>query len=138
MFRVVTPQGANFRQREPQCASLSLFHGGPIPTTQVQGYDLEKDPLWSNVVAQQPSNSGVIIKTRIVKSNGELVSVDYAMRQNDGAWQISDIYLDGTISQLATQRSEFGAILRREGFDGLIGALQRKVKLLAGSVPHAS
>ena len=68
----------------------------------------------------------------------EPVSVDYAMRQNDGAWQISDIYLDGTISQLATQRSEFGAILRREGFDGLIVALQRKVKLLAGSVPHAS
>jgi len=28
------------------------------------------------------------------------------MRQNDGAWQISDVYLDGTISQLATQRSE--------------------------------
>src|SRR5215467_1795657 len=90
------------------------------------------------VIAQQPSSSGIIIKTRIVKSNGEPVSVDYAMRQNDGAWQISDIYLDGTISQLATQRSEFGAILRREGFDGLIVALQRKVKLLAGSVPHAS
>jgi phospholipid transport system substrate-binding protein len=90
------------------------------------------------VIAQQPSSSGIIIKTRIVKSNGEPVSVDYAMRQNDGAWQISDVYLDGTISQLATQRSEFGAILRREGFDGLIVALQRKVKLLAGSVPHAS
>ena len=90
------------------------------------------------VVAQRPSSSGIIIKIRIVKSNGEPVSVDYAMRQNDGAWQISDIYLDGTISQLATQRSEFGAILRREGFDGLIVALQRKVKLLAGSVPHTS
>jgi len=83
------------------------------------------------VVAQQPSGSGIIVKTCIVRSNGELVSVDYAMRQNDGTWQISDVYLDGTISQLATQRSEFGAILRREGFDGLIGTLQRKVKLLA-------
>ena len=90
------------------------------------------------IVGQQPSSSGIIVKTRIVKSNGEPVNVDYAMRQNDGAWQISDVYLDGTISQLATQRSEFGAILRREGFDGLIATLQRKVKLLAGNVASAS
>ena len=90
------------------------------------------------VVAQQPSSSGMIVRTRIIKSNGEPVSVDYAMRQNDGAWQISDIYLDGTISQLATQRSEFGAILRREGFEGLIATLQRKVKLLAGNVASTS
>ena len=90
------------------------------------------------IVGQQPSSPGIIVKTRIVKSNGEPISVDYAMRQNDGAWQISDVYLDGTISQLATQRSEFGAILRREGFDGLIATLQRKVKLLAGSVASAS
>jgi phospholipid transport system substrate-binding protein len=80
----------------------------------------------------------MIVRTRIIKSNGEPVSVDYAMRQNDGAWQISDVYLDGTISQLATQRSEFGAILRREGFEGLIATLQRKVKLLAGNVASTS
>ena len=90
------------------------------------------------IVGQQPSRPGIIVKTRIVKSNGEPISVDYAMRQNDGAWQISDVYLDGTISQLATQRSEFGTILRREGFDGLIATLQRKVKLLASSVASAS
>ena len=90
------------------------------------------------IIGQQPSSSGIIVKTRIVKSNGEPVSVDYAMRQNDGAWQISDVYLDGTISQLATQRSEFGAILRREGFEGLIATLQRKVKLLAGNVASTS
>ena len=90
------------------------------------------------IVGQQPSSSGIIVKTRIVKSNGEPVNVDYVMRQNDGAWQISDVYLDGTISQLATQRSEFGAILRREGFDGLIATLQRKVKLLAGNLASAS
>ena len=48
------------------------------------------------------------------------------------------VYLDGTISQLATQRSEFGAILRREGFEGLIATLQRKVKLLAGNVASTS
>jgi phospholipid transport system substrate-binding protein len=89
------------------------------------------------VIGQQPSSAGVIVKTRIVKAGGEPVSVDYSMHQNNGAWQISDVYLDGAISQLATQRSEFGAILRRDGFDGLITTLNRKVNLLAGNVAKA-
>jgi phospholipid transport system substrate-binding protein len=89
------------------------------------------------VTGQQPSGSGVMVRTRMVKASGEPVSIDYLMRQNDGVWQISDVYLDGAISQLATQRSEFGAILRREGFDGLITTLNRKVNLLTGTVAKA-
>jgi len=90
------------------------------------------------VIGQQPSVAGVIVKARIIKANGDPVSIDYLVRQIDGAWRISDVYLDGAISQLATQRSEFSAILRRDGCDGLIGALQRKVSLLTGSVASAS
>jgi len=90
------------------------------------------------VVGRQVSGSGFLVKTRIVKSTGEPVSVDYVMRQNAGAWRVSDVYLDGTISQLATQRSEFAAILRRQGFDGLIATLQRKVRVLSGDVSSAS
>jgi len=70
------------------------------------------------------------VQTKIVKSNGETTTLDYLMRQNQGAWQISDVYLDGTISQVAVQRSEFSSILRREGVDGLIMALNCKVDLL--------
>jgi phospholipid transport system substrate-binding protein len=90
------------------------------------------------VIGQQPSSSGIVVKTHIVKANGEHVSIDYMMRQSGGDWRISDVLLDGTVSQLATQRSEFGAILRRDGFDGLITTLQRKVNLLTGNVAKAS
>jgi phospholipid transport system substrate-binding protein len=89
------------------------------------------------VIGHQQSGSGVMVRTRIVKTNGETVGIEYLMRQNDGSWRITDVYLDGSISQLATQRSEFGAIMRRDGFEGLIGALNRKVSLLTGSVARA-
>jgi phospholipid transport system substrate-binding protein len=56
------------------------------------------------------------------------------MRANGGSWQIADVYLDGTISQLATQRSEFHSILQCEGVNGLITALDRKVNLLTRNV----
>jgi phospholipid transport system substrate-binding protein len=60
------------------------------------------------------------------------------MRANGGSWQIADIYLDGTISQLATQRSEFHSILQREGVNGLITALDRKVNLLTRNAVKSS
>jgi len=52
--------------------------------------------------------------------------------------QIADVYLNGTISQLATQRSEFHSILQREGVNGLITALDRKVNLLTRNVAKSS
>jgi len=70
-----------------------------------------------------------MVQTRIVKSNGEATRLDYRMRQDQGA-QIFDVYLDGSISPLAVHRSEFHSILQREGIDGLVMALNRKVDLL--------
>ena len=79
-----------------------------------------------------------MVRTRIIKAGGEPVGIDYLLRQNEGVWLIADVYLDGVISQLATQRSEFGAILRRDGFDGLLATLHRKVNLLTGTIAKAS
>ena len=90
------------------------------------------------VTGERPYNADVMVQTRIVKSNGDTTTLDYLMRQNQGSWQISDVYLDGTISQLAIQRSEFHSILRRDGVDGLVMALNRKVDLLGQGVAKAS
>jgi ABC-type transporter MlaC component len=38
---------------------------------------------------------------------------------------------------VATRRSEFGAILRTEGVDGLIAALNRKADMLTGTTAKA-
>ena len=90
------------------------------------------------VTGERPYNADVIVQTRIVKSDGETTTLNYLMRQNQGSWKISDVYLDGTISQLAVQRSEFYSILRRDGIDGLVMALNRKVDLLGHGVAKAS
>ena len=82
------------------------------------------------VTGEQASAAGILVKSQIVKANGEPVNVDYVMRRNGDAWLISDIYLDGAISEVATRRSEFGTILRSEGIDGLIAALNRKADML--------
>ena len=59
------------------------------------------------------------------------------MRRSGDTWLISDIYLDGSISELATRRSEFAAILHSQGIDGLIAALNRKADMLTGTTAKA-
>jgi phospholipid transport system substrate-binding protein len=61
------------------------------------------------------------------------VTVNYLMRNNGGVWQIADVYLDGTISEMATRRSEFAAILRAQGITGLIQTLNAKSNTLSGA-----
>ena len=82
------------------------------------------------VTGEEPAPAGVIVRSRIIKADGEPVEVDYLMRGGGDRWLISDIYLDGTISELATRRSEFAAIIRSQGIDGLIEALNRKADML--------
>src|SRR5262249_16810992 len=52
------------------------------------------------VTGEQQSAAGTIVTSQIVKSNGEPVNLNYLMRNNGGLWQIADVYLDGTISEL--------------------------------------
>jgi phospholipid transport system substrate-binding protein len=83
------------------------------------------------VTGEQPSAGGTMITSQITKSNGEPVHINYLMRQNGGIWQIADVYLDGTISELATRRSEFASILRTQGIAGLIETLNAKANTLS-------
>jgi phospholipid transport system substrate-binding protein len=89
------------------------------------------------VSGERSRGADAVVETRIVKPNGEATRLDYLMRQDQGGRRVSDVYLDGSISQLAVHRSEFHSILQREGVDGLVMALNRKVDLLR-SVAKAS
>ena len=89
------------------------------------------------VTGEQPNAAGTMVRSQIVKANGDPVNVDYMMRHNGNSWLISDVYLDGAISEVATRRSEFGAILKNEGIDGLIAALNRKADILTGTTARS-
>ena len=90
------------------------------------------------VIGEQPAAAGIMVRSQIIKANGEPVNVDDMMRRNGDSWLISDIYLDCAISEVATRRSEFAAILKTQGIDGLIAALNRKADILTATTAKAS
>ena len=85
------------------------------------------------VLGERPAASGLLVESEIVKADGTPVSIDYLMRRDEGSWRIADVYLNGTISALATHRSEFAGILAKGGIGGLIAALNQKADRIAAS-----
>ncbi len=77
-----------------------------------------------------PRNNGRIVRTKLVRPKEEPVTLNYLMRGTGDNWKVVDVYLSGTISELATQRSEFGAILKAGGPAALIESLRQQIDKL--------
>jgi phospholipid transport system substrate-binding protein len=68
-----------------------------------------------------------VVKTILRVPGSEDVVLNYRLRQVDAEWRIIDIYLKGTVSELALRRSDFSVILKEKGFPELTVALDRKI-----------
>lgn len=82
------------------------------------------------VLGEKPAaQGGIIVETHLTPKGGEPVTLNYLMRADEtGSPRIDDVFLDATISELATRRSEFTAIIKRDGFPALIDMLDAKSK----------
>ncbi|HEY0420987.1 MAG TPA: ABC transporter substrate-binding protein [Acetobacteraceae bacterium] len=72
-----------------------------------------------------------VVATRIVPRSGDPTRLDYVMRNAGGAWKAVDILLDGTISRVAVQRSDFRTLLTGGDPSALIANLRDKTASLA-------
>jgi phospholipid transport system substrate-binding protein len=75
---------------------------------------------------------GTIVETRLVFKAEPPIELNYLLRETSAGWKIMDVYLDGTISELARRRGEFASIIHNQGLTGLIALLKKKNKELAG------
>jgi phospholipid transport system substrate-binding protein len=71
------------------------------------------------------------VDTKLIRPHDDPVELDYRLRKNGESWKIIDVFLSGTISQLANYRSEFSATLRDKGPDGLVQLINDKLAALA-------
>jgi phospholipid transport system substrate-binding protein len=118
---------------EQQSALIENFSRMTIATyaSRFDGYSGERFDVEPTSEAR---SSGRIVRTRLIPSTGDPVTLNYLMRGSEDTWKIVDVYLTGTISELATRRSEFVAILKTGGPDALIESLrQQGTKLLRPS-----
>jgi phospholipid transport system substrate-binding protein len=118
---------------QQQAAIINAFTRMTIATyaSRFDGFSGEQFQI---LETSDRTNGDKIVKTQIVKSDGDTVPLNYLMRKSGADWKIVDIYLDGTISELANRRAEFGSILKSGGPDALVVSLTKQGdKLLTGS-----
>lgn len=85
------------------------------------------------VGSQKAPRDTLLVKSNIIKNDGEKIALNYLMREKEKHWSVIDIFLDGKYSELAKQRSEYTSILKREGLAGLVAKVDAKVKRMQNS-----
>ena len=110
---------------EQQSALTAAFSDFSISTyaSRFNGYSGERFEVNPEPVS---TAGGVIVSTKLIESDGNVVELNYLLREGEGGWQIIDVFLKGTVSELATRRSEFSAVLRRDGAGALLQLIQQR------------
>jgi phospholipid transport system substrate-binding protein len=110
---------------------VDLFRQFSVSTyaSAFSGYGGERFEVGDELV--QPG-IGTIVETRLVPKAEPPIELNYLLRETPAGWKIMDVYLDGTISELARRRGEFASIIHNQGLAGLIALLKKKNKELAG------
>ncbi len=76
--------------------------------------------------ASTPRGADKIVASKLITGK-ETIPFNYRMRQVGSSWKVIDIFLNGYVSQIAKQRSDFGATVQSGG----AAALEKKIDSLS-------
>jgi phospholipid transport system substrate-binding protein len=94
--------------------------------TYAEQFD-ENTGLVFEIGAVQAAPGGTaLVRTKLKRATDDPVAIDYRMRLGANGWRIMDIFLNGTVSELALRRSEYSSVLERDGFEKLVVTLQNR------------
>lgn len=129
MARIATGTSWRDMSVEQQEELVALFKEMSIANyaARFDGYGGERFEVLGQ--AEGPRDA-VVVESRLVRPDDPPVGLNYVMREQDGAWRIVDVLLDGKFSELARQKAEFAAVLRNGGVAGLKVLLQEKIASL--------
>ena len=106
-----------------------------VYSNAIQPY--EGQTIQVSPVRMRPGDTEVTVHNSFKRAGGgKPVGFDYSMRKTGEGWKIYDIVVEG-VSLVLTYRSEFDAVVRQQGIDGLIKALASKnaPAAVGGSAP---
>ena len=104
---------------------LALFRQFIIATysRRFGGYSGQRFEI---VGAKPIGKSDVLVSTKIARPSGPPILAGWRVRNSKGRYKILDVVVSG-VSMVVTQRSEFRAVVRRQGVGGLIETLRLQV-----------
>lgn len=125
----VGPRWASFSPAQ-QADLLAAFTDFTV-ATWVNNFDSESGQRFTVAPQTRTLGQDQVVETSIISRTGDTNRIDYQMRQTPSGWRAVDVLLDGTISRVAVQRSDFRAVLAQGGADALIASLRQRTSALS-------
>jgi phospholipid transport system substrate-binding protein len=89
----------------------------------IEGYEGQTQKIFPT--RAKPDEKDATVRAHFIRAGGKPVPLEYQMRKTDQGWKIYDISIEG-VSLVVTYRSEFDAVVKQNGIDGLIKRLTEK------------
>jgi phospholipid transport system substrate-binding protein len=119
---------------EEQQRLLTAFSGFMV-ANYAGNFDGYSGQTFETLGEEDSTHGTKLVRSRLVDPGGEATQLNYRLRSVDGKWKIIDVYLNGTVSELALRRSEYSSLIQREGIDSLLAALDQKITNLSQATP---
>ena len=71
-----------------------------------------------------------MVKTKLTINSKDEVPLNYLLNQTNNSWKIFDVLIDGSISEIATKKSEFKNFTNQGNLKPLLDALRKKNSML--------
>lgn len=109
---------------DQQQAITQAFQANSIATyaDRFDQYDGEQFKVIEQI---QLPRGRVLVRSQLVRVDGNPVNFDYVMNRTSEGWRIINIVVDG-VSDLALKRAEYSAVLQKNGIAALIDMLKQK------------
>ncbi|MGH8476862.1 MAG: MlaC/ttg2D family ABC transporter substrate-binding protein, partial [Methylococcales bacterium] len=98
-----------------------LVHTYAVAFAEYKDWDIRYAPLHVT-----PNDDKVFVKTEIIRSGAQPVSVDYKMARKDNTWKVYDVVIEG-VSFIYNYRTTFNNEVARSGsLDSVIERLAER------------
>jgi phospholipid transport system substrate-binding protein len=91
----------------------------------IEGYAGQSLKVLPSRGGKQDAKDEATVRTQFIREGGKPLPIEFQMRKSGQTWKVYDISVEG-VSLVLTYRSEFDAVVKQEGIDGLIKRLSEK------------
>ena len=93
--------------------------------TYAANFDRYSGEHFKMISEKEVEGGRIRVQSRLIKSDGGQVQLDYLLHRTGGQWRIVNIIAEG-VSDLALKRADYSAFLKSKGFEALLKKLIEK------------
>ena len=94
--------------------------------TYAGNFDSYSGERFKTISEKELSGGRILVQTRLIKSDGGAIPLDYMLHRIDHQWRIINVIAEG-VSDLALKRAEYTVFLKVKSFDALLIKLNEKI-----------